>query len=196
MSVGPHDTSLSLLRRLTGNEPDAQAWDLFVARYGPRLLEWARRWQVSEDDAYDLVQQVLVGLVEQFRKRRFDSTRSFRTWMKTNAYRVWVRLQRQRQRQLRSETVRDSKLLSVQAREDMLLLIEQQAEAEAMEIAISRVKTRVHAKTWEAFKMLALDDVDGKSIADQLGMSISSVYVARHNVQKMLTEEIDKLMRE
>lgn len=196
MSAGPHDTSLSLLRRLTGNEPDAQAWDLFVARYGPRLLEWARRWQVSEDDAYDLVQQVLVGLVEQFRKRRFDSTRSFRTWMKTNAYRVWVRLQRQRQRQLRSETVRDSKLLSVQAREDMLLLIEQQAEAEAMEIAISRVKTRVHAKTWEAFKMLALDDVDGKSIADQLGMSISSVYVARHNVQKMLTEEIDKLMRE
>lgn len=196
MSVGPHDTSLSLLRRLTGNEPDAQAWDLFVARYGPRLLEWARRWQVSEDDAYDLVQQVLVGLVEQFRKRRFDSTRSFRTWMKTNAYRVWVRLQRQRQRQLRSETVRDSKLLSVQAREDMLLLIEQQAEAEAMEIAISRVKTRVHAKTWEAFKMLALDDVDGKSIADQLGMSISSVYVARHNVQKMLAEEIEKLMRE
>jgi RNA polymerase sigma-70 factor (ECF subfamily) len=196
MSVGSHDTSLSLLRRLTGTEPDAQAWDLFVARYGPRLLEWARRWQVSEDDAYDLVQQVLVGLVEQFRKRRFDSTRSFRTWMKTNAYRVWVRLQRQRQRQLRSETVRDSKLLSVQAREDMLLLIEQQAEAEAMEIAISRVKTRVHAKTWEAFKMLALDDVDGKSIADQLGMSISSVYVARHNVQKMLAEEIEKLMRE
>lgn len=196
MSVGPHDTSLSLLRRLTGTEPDAQAWDLFVARYGPRLLEWARRWQVSEDDAYDLVQQVLVGLVEQFRNRRFDSTRSFRTWMKTNAYRVWVRLQRQQQRQLRGETVRDSQLLSVQAREDMLRLIEQQAEAEAMEIAIGRVKMRVHAKTWEAFKLLALDDADGKSIADQLGMSISSVYVARHNVQKMLAEEIDKLMRE
>ncbi len=196
MSVGHQDTSLSLLRRLTGAEPDAQAWDLFVARYGPRLLEWARRWQVSEDDAYDLVQQVLVGLVEQFRKRRFDSTRSFRTWMKTNAYRVWVRLQRQQQRQLRSETMRDSKLLSVQAREDMLQLIEQQAEAEAMEIAISRVKMRVHAKTWEAFRMLALDDMEGKAIADQLGMSISSVYVARHNVQKMLAEEIEKLARE
>ena len=196
MSVGPDETSLSLLRRLTGGEPDAEAWDLFVARYGPRLLEWARRWQVDTDDIDELVQQVLVGLVEQFRKRRFDSTRGFRTWMKTNAYRVWVRLQRQQQRQLRSQPMRDSKLLSIEAREDMLKLMEQQAEAEAMEIAIARVKTRVHEKTWEAFKLLALEDRDGKAIAEQLGMSISSVYVARHNVQQMLAEEIERLGRE
>jgi RNA polymerase sigma-70 factor (ECF subfamily) len=75
----------------------------------------------------------------------------------------------------------------------MLRLIDQQAEAEAMEIAIARVKARVHEKTWEAFKLLALGDMEGKAIAEQLGMSISSVYVARHNVQKMLTEEIAKL---
>ncbi|MFM7074253.1 MAG: RNA polymerase sigma factor [Planctomycetota bacterium] len=196
MSIIPQNTSLSLLRRLTGTQPDTEAWDLFVARYGPKLLEWARRWHVSEDDSYELVQQVLVGLVEQFRNRRFESTRSFRAWMKTNAYRVWVRLQRQQQRQLRSVPVRDTKLLSVEAREDMLKLIDQQAEAEAMEIAIARVKARVHEKTWEAFKLLALGDMEGKAIAEQLGMSISSVYVARHNVQKMLTEEIEKLSRE
>lgn len=196
MTIISQNTSLSLLRRLTGTQPDTEAWDLFVARYGPKLLEWARRWNVSEDDSYELVQQVLVGLVEQFRNRRFESTRSFRAWMKTNAYRVWVRLQRQQQRQLRSIPVPDSKLLSVEAREDMLRLIDQQAEAEAMEIAIARVKARVHEKTWEAFKLLALDDLEGKAIAEQLGMSISSVYVARHNVQKMLTEEIAKLSRE
>jgi RNA polymerase sigma-70 factor (ECF subfamily) len=193
MTIISQNTSLSLLRRLTGTQPDTEAWDLFVARYGPKLLEWARRWNVSEDDSYELVQQVLVGLVEQFRNRRFESTRSFRAWMKTNAYRVWVRLQRQQQRQLRSVPVRDTKLLSVEAREDMLRLIDQQAEAEAMEIAIARVKARVHEKTWEAFKLLALGDMEGKAIAEQLGMSISSVYVARHNVQKMLTEEIAKL---
>lgn len=196
MTIISQNTSLSLLRRLTGTQPDTEAWDLFVARYGPKLLEWARRWNVSEDDSYELVQQVLVGLVEQFRNRRFESTRSFRAWMKTNAYRVWVRLQRQQQRQLRSIPVPDSKLLSVEAREDMLRLIDQQAEAEAMEIAIARVKARVHDKTWEAFKLLALGDLEGKAIAEQLGMSISSVYVARHNVQKMLTEEIAKLSRE
>jgi RNA polymerase sigma-70 factor (ECF subfamily) len=196
MNISSHDTSLSLLRRLTGTKPDSDAWDLFVARYGPRLLEWARRWHVSEDDSYEFVQQVLVGLVEQFRNRRFESTRNFRVWMKTNAYRVWVRLQRQQQRQLRSVPIRDSKLLSIEAREDMLRLIEQQAEAEAMEIAIARVKARVHAKTWEAFKLLALGDMEGKAIAELLGMSISSVYVARHNVQKMLAEEIAKLSQE
>jgi RNA polymerase sigma-70 factor (ECF subfamily) len=196
MTIISQNTSLSLLRRLTGTQPDTEAWDLFVARYGPKLLEWARRWNVSEDDSYELVQQVLVGLVEQFRNRRFESTRSFRAWMKTNAYRVWVRLQRQQQRQLRSVPVRDTKLLSVEAREDMLRLIEQQAEAEAMEIAIARVKARVQEKTWEAFKLLALDEVDGKTIAERLGMSIGSVYVARHNVQKMLAEEIEKIARE
>jgi RNA polymerase sigma-70 factor (ECF subfamily) len=196
MAFRADETSLSLLVRLTRGELDSEAWDMFVARYGPRLLEWARRWHVAEADVDELVQQVLVGLVEQFRKRRFDSTRNFRAWMKTNAYRVWVRLQREQQRQLRSQPMRDSQLLSIEAREDMLRLIEQQAEAEAMEIAIARVKARVQEKTWEAFKLLALDEVDGKTIAERLGMSIGSVYVARHNVQKMLAEEIEKIARE
>jgi DNA-directed RNA polymerase specialized sigma24 family protein len=54
----------------------------------------------------------------------------------------------------------------------------------------------VQPHTWDAFQLLALEDCSGEEVAGRLRMPLSSVYVARHNVHKMLREEMQLLLGE
>ncbi len=47
--------------------------------------------------------------------------------------------------------------------------------------------------TWDAFRLMALEECTGAQASRSLGMPIASVFVAKHRVQKMLKEEIRKL---
>ena len=49
------------------------------------------------------------------------------------------------------------------------------------------------APTWDAFRLTAFEGHSGAEASRLLQMSIASVFVAKHRVQKMLKEEIDKL---
>ena len=85
---------------------------------------------------------------------------------------------------------------SLPAREDLVSILEQQSERELLDIAMQRVRDRVQPQTWEAFRLLTVEDCAGELVASGLGMPLSSVYVARHNVQKMLREELQSLLGE
>jgi len=52
-------TSLTLLHRVRRCD-DQAAWERFVALYTPLLFRWAQRAGLSDDDAADLVQYVLI----------------------------------------------------------------------------------------------------------------------------------------
>ena len=41
-------TSVTLLGRLHHYPTDQAAWSDFVARYGPKILQWCRRWRLQE----------------------------------------------------------------------------------------------------------------------------------------------------
>ena len=69
----------------------------------------------------------------------------------------------------------------------------QKAEQDLVDLASERVRLRVKAKTWQAFELAALFGMSGEEIAERLGMPLASVYVARHNVVKMLREEVGRL---
>ena len=58
----PLKTSLTLLDRLRRDPKDQAAWSEFVARYGPRILQWCRGWGLQESDAQDVTQDVLLKL--------------------------------------------------------------------------------------------------------------------------------------
>ena len=61
---------------------------------------------------------------------------------------------------------------------------------------MQRVRDRVQPQTWEAFRLLTVEDFAGELVASGLGMPLSSVYVARHNVNKMVQEELQSLLGE
>ena len=191
------DTSPGLLKRLQQEQFDEAAWNEFVQRYGRLLLTWSRKWGANEADAHDLAQEVMLNLVRQMRDFEYDPTRSFRAWLKTVAQRTWGKLRADRA-QLTSPggSHFDSLFDSLLAREDLIRMIELEAERELLELAMKRVRERVQPHTWTAFELLTASELSGEEVSKQLQMSLSSVYVARHNVQKMLREELRVLLDE
>jgi RNA polymerase sigma-70 factor (ECF subfamily) len=55
------------------------------------------------------------------------------------------------------------------------------------------VQLRVSRDTWQAFQLLAIDGRPAAEVAAKLRLKVAAAYAARHRVQKMLAEEIQKL---
>src|SRR5579862_7014135 len=76
-------TSVTLLGRLSETPDDPAAWEAFVRRYGPKIYDWCRQWKLQEADAEDVAQNVLLRLARKLRSFSYDSTKSFRGWLRT-----------------------------------------------------------------------------------------------------------------
>src|SRR5215470_6196124 len=88
-----HTTSITLLERLR-TPANQEAWGRFVDLYTPLLYHWAQKCGLQPCDAADLVQDVFAVLLYRLPNFTYDSSKSFRAWLRT----VTVNLWRDRQR--------------------------------------------------------------------------------------------------
>jgi RNA polymerase sigma-70 factor (ECF subfamily) len=191
-------TSPTLLGRLACSPTDQAAWDEFVARYGPQIHGWCQRWGLQASDAQDVTQNILLELARQMRGFRYDPAGSFRGWLKTVAHRAWGKFVRARGRPgLGSGDSAVAALLdSVAAGDDLLQRFEEQSERELFEQAAARVRLRVQPRTWDAFRLLALEGRPGAEVAECLGMKVAAAYVAKSKARKLIEEEVRRLDRD
>jgi RNA polymerase sigma-70 factor (ECF subfamily) len=184
------ETRLSLLRRLQQQPADQSAWNEFMARYGPKILAWCRRWGLQEADAQDITQVVLLRLSVKLSTFVYDPSRSFRAWLKTLTHHAWSDLVEQRRGAAGSD---QDQLLTLPARDDLARQLEEAFDLELLELAAERVQRRVAAPTWDAFRLTALEGRSGAEAAAQLGMQVAAVFKAKSNVRKLLQEELQRL---
>jgi RNA polymerase sigma-70 factor (ECF subfamily) len=188
-------TSTSLLGRLGRDPGDPAAWAEFVRRYGGTIYSWCLRWDLQAADAEDVTQNVLLEVSRKMRTFTYDPSRSFRGWLKTLAHAAWCDWVEGRKRPGRGSGGSDvlEVLARVEARDDLARRLEQEYDGELLEEAAARVRLRVQARTWDAFRLLAVDGLSGAEAAARLGMNVGTVFVARSKVQRMLQEEMRKL---
>jgi RNA polymerase sigma factor (sigma-70 family) len=188
-------TSITLLERRRQEPADQAAWAEFVRRYGPLVYRWCRRWHLQEADAQDVTQAVLVKLAQRMHGFRYDPARSFRAYLKTLARYAWCDFLASR-RQPGAGTG-DSNVLqaleAVEAGEDLVQRLGEQFDQEVLAEAQARVKQRVEAHTWEAFRLTTVEGLAGAAAATRLGMKVTTVFKAKSKVQKMLQEEVARL---
>lgn len=186
-------TRVSLLMRLRDEPENPGAWREFVQSYGPLLFRWCRAWGLQEADAQDVTQNVLVKLVHKLRSFEYDAGRSFRAWLKTVAHHAWRDFVEEQDRGGRAAgDEKIARLLSdAEARADFAKQLETAFDLEMLGEAIERVKLRVAAQTWEAFRLTALEGLSGAEAAQRIPMQVAQVYVARRRVQLMLREELE-----
>jgi RNA polymerase sigma-70 factor (ECF subfamily) len=189
------ETRLTLLGLLRRDPMHPAAWAEFVEHYGRKVYGWCRKWGLQEADAQDVTQDVLLKLAQKMRTFDYDPARSFRAWLKTLAQHAWSDLLASRQRHPPGSG--DSRMMeqlhSVEARQDLAQHLEEEFDRDLLDAAMVRVRLRVEARTWEAFRLLALEGRSGAEVGEQLGMKVATAFVARSKVQKMLQEEIQKL---
>jgi RNA polymerase sigma-70 factor (ECF subfamily) len=188
-------TSTTLLDRLRQAPVDQAAWAEFVRRYGPQVYRWCRRWRLQHADAEDLTQAVLVKLSEKLRTFTYDPARSFRAYLRTLARYAWCDLLESRKRPGAGsgDSVVRKLLETVEAGDDLVQQLNEQFDQEVLAEAEARVRRRVEAHTWEAFRLTAREGLSGADAAVRLGLKVATVYKARSKVQQMLQDEIARL---
>jgi RNA polymerase sigma-70 factor, ECF subfamily len=85
----PSQTSITLLGRLRQDPNDGAAWNDFVTRYEPKILQWCRGWALQGSDARDVTQDVLLKLHRLLAKFAYDPSRSFRGLLRTLTHHAW-----------------------------------------------------------------------------------------------------------
>ena len=188
---GDSQTSLTLMEMLRQSPKNDDAWDRFVRRYRPKIYGWCRTWGLQEADAEDVAQDVIAKLTEKMASFQYDRSRCFRAWLKTITHHALSDLVSSRQRAVgvQSTPIWDT----IEARTDLERRIEEIFDRELLDLAISKVQERVAAPTWHAFQLTTFEGLSGAEVSRLLQMPIASVFVAKHRIQKMLKEEIDKL---
>jgi RNA polymerase sigma factor (sigma-70 family) len=191
----PSRTSVTLLGRLRQDATDQAAWNQFVARYEPKILQWCRRWGLQESDARDVTQDVLLKLQRLLAKFAYDPSRSFRGWLRTLTHHAWRDLVNDRKRRGAGsgDTAMQEFFESVAAGDTLVEQLEEEYRGELLDQAMARVRTRLELRTWDAFRLTTLEGCTGAAVADRLEMKITRVYTAKSEVKKMIRAEIRML---
>jgi RNA polymerase sigma factor (sigma-70 family) len=192
------DTHASLLGRLSLDPDDPVLWSEFFKLYGGTLFRWCRNWGLQRADAEDVTQEVFLRLAVRMRSFHYDPRRSFRAWLKTVArHERQHYVTKQRKAGQASGGESDSQnLAAIEARADPVRRLEDTFDQELLRQAVARVRVRVNPKTFDAFQLLAVQGCRGAEVASRLGMNVSTAFVARSRVQRMLREEINRTRQE
>jgi RNA polymerase sigma-70 factor (ECF subfamily) len=182
-------TRVTLLDRL--HDPkDQQAWAEFVALYGPLVFRFARRRLPQDEDAADVMQEVLSAVMRGTYQR---SAGRFQKWLVTvllnkirDAYAA-----RARRPELSGGTAVSERLHEEPSREE-----EEEWDREwarhLFRAAAERVRQRTSPAHWEAFERTALRNEPGSAVAAALGLSLTNVYAIKSRLMKEIREEIKR----
>lgn len=182
-------TSASLLERLQNRE-DERAWQRFVTLYAPALHAWTKQLPLNRSEAEELVQEIFVLLVEKLPKLRYDPEKSFRSWLYTVSMNRWREMQRRAGARLNCADQLPEDVVTEKEGSFWRVELQQLVVSRAFDI----LQSDFGEQTAEAFRRYVLEGESPKSVAEDLGMTLNSVYLARHHVLRRLRQELAGLI--
>lgn len=196
--IMPHmpPTQPSLLVRLK-DAHDREAWERFVDLYAPLVFAFVRKRGLQEADAADLTQDVLRQVALSAKSLVYDPKRgSFRSWLFTVVRNRLTDHWRANGR--RDAATGDSS--QWRAVTDGLLSTDDSADWDAeyerqlFHYAARLIRVDFSNATWNAFWQSAVEGRDGKTIAEELGLSVAAVYLAKGRVMTRLKQQVKWLL--
>lgn len=192
--VSPPETRASLILRLP-DARDVAAWDEVVAVYGPLVYRLARRRGLQPADADDLVQEVLAAVAQSVEAWLAKSQRGrFRTWLSRIARNMAINfVTRPKHRPLASGGSDAANVLAncVDERErpdDF----DAEYRRQVFRWAARQVRQTVTERTWQAFWQTMMKDRAIAEVADELGMTTGSIYIARSRIMARLRDLVQQ----
>ena len=188
-------TNPSIFLRLKQSDaaPREFAWQEFHTRYAPIIAAFARRLGAREQDVDDVVQDVLLGFFSKSPTFIYDPNRGrFRGYLKVCTYRA-----------LRSHLDKKSQFQGVSL--DQLgpeaLTIEQVWndvwEQQQLGLAIAQLRRKMgHTRTFQAFEQYVGLDKPAQTVAEALGLHITTVYKAKEQITQLLRETVREMNEE
>lgn len=196
MADPQESTRASLLEKIRDLE-DTDAWQRYLTRYRPLLVDWCRRYGLQDADLDDVVGMVLVKVVQRVKAGFvYDPGRTYRGWLRT-VLESQVREFWEKKHALAAQATGDSR---VQQSLENYPGTDETAEMEDdLETLAQQATTNVRAVLgdgslkWRSFVLTALERRKGKEAADLLGIPVGSVHQNKSRVARMIREEMARL---
>ena len=198
MSVNDPNLSLTTTAMLDAlHDPAAGAvWAELDARYRPILIGFARNLGLDDADAADVAQETLTKFLEQYRDGRYDRERGrLGAWLVGIArYRVLDVRRKHGKRPLRGE----SAMIDIDDEKGMTEVWEDERRKAILRQAMDRLRneSRTDEKTISAFEMLFVHGMTAQAVAEELGLSVQGVYVAKSRIAERLQKIVGNIENE
>jgi len=182
-------TRVTLLDRLRDPQ-DHAAWTEFVGLYGPLVFQFARRRLPQDEDAADIMQEVLSAVMQ----GRYQRPKGrFQKWIVTvllNKIRDFHTAPARRCEVPADPTVSEG-LQQEPSRSDEEEW-DQERQRQLFRAAAQRVQARTNSLHWDAFVRTALQNQSGQEVASALDVSLTNVYAIKSRLMKEIKDEIHR----
>ena len=182
-------TSLTWLGRLAG-EPTEGDWKKLLDVYGSLLRGWLARTGVAAADHDDLIQEVLMVVVRRVSEFEHRGPGAFRAWLRSilaNHLKKYFR-----DRPPSSPAI---DLDAIAAADSVLgKAWDREHDEHLAARALKMVEGDFAPATWAAFRRQVLDGRSAGEVANELGLSVNSVLLAKSRVLKRLRIELQGLV--
>ena len=183
-------TRESLLSRI--RDWQDEGWQEFFETYWKLIYNTARRYELSDAEAQEVVQETMIGVSKNIPSFQYDPERcSFKTWLMNLI--LWRITDQLRKRGSFEEL--DAKALSVPEQKEFSAHWEEDWERNLASVAIERVKTQVNPQTFQIFAFCVLQKKGVDATATVLGVSKARVYLIKHRVYKRVITEMNAIRR-
>ncbi len=190
------ETSASLLERLR-TAPDEAAWRRLDDLYRPLIRRWLLRDPFLGEEAEDIVQEVMAVLVRELPGFQRQRTGSFRLWLRTiTAHRLGA-LYRSRQHhpQALGSPLEKSPLLQlVDPHSELGRLWDEEHDRHVLHRLMELIAPLFERTTLAAFRRTAFEGIAPAQVAEELGLSLNAVLVAKSRVLTKLRQEARELI--
>jgi RNA polymerase sigma factor (sigma-70 family) len=206
MPLNPDDTiptRQSLLERLK-DWGDQKSWVDFFNTYWKLIYGVARQAGLTEAEAQDVVQETVITVAKKMGEFKTDPAfGSFKSWLLLITRRrindqFRKRPPRVELKRVRSDaTPRTSALERLPEAETPALerIWQEEWERNLVDIALEKVKQLVSSKQFLLFYQQAFKQWSPRKVANQYGVSVAQVYMAKYRVSGVLKREIKRLER-
>jgi RNA polymerase sigma factor (sigma-70 family) len=188
-------TRPSLLVRLRDRHDEA-AWNQFVDLYAPVVYGYARKQGLQDADAADLSQDVFRAIAGAIDRLDYDPSKgAFRNWLFTIVRRKLLnwRAAHGNRPQGSGDTDTHRLLEQCAAPEPADAEWATEWQTRLFQWACTQVRRDVAETSWQAFWKTTVDDLPGKQVAADLGLSVTAVYSARSRILARLKELIQSV---
>lgn len=174
---------------------DEMAWGEFAQLYTPLIYRFARQSGLQDADASLVTQDVLVTVARTIHRFEYNrKTGSFRGWLKVVTRSRLTDFLRAQGREVQGTG--DTAMLHVmdeQLDASQPDLWEREFRRTLFEWAVDRIRCDFEDTTWQAFWQTSVGDRETADVAEELGLSVGAVYIARSRVLARLRKEIEEV---
>ena len=187
-----NETSLSLLDQLQTSTDNA-AWDRLNCMFEPLVRKWLIKYDVQPADADDLAQDVLLAVSKDISTFEHNGhTGAFRAWLRgilVNRLRNFWR-SRDRNPTADGGADLDSRLQELHDPASQITLAwNKEHDEHVLGTLMTMVEPHFEGTTWAAFQKVTVEGVKPTVAADELGISLNAVFVAKSRVLSRLRQE-------